>query len=746
MKGNCISGIFKYLIMLIGLFSFSSVYADEQREPGLLFYLSGDNGSTADYSNGEPEPTFIRGIDIIPDGARGVGFQCAHNQLMAYWAPGNVYAERGTVAFFWRSREPVGKISFPIFRVAYSDHSSWDMAWLRIDYNGHGFDAFVTDVNLARTRISYKAPVLPKPEQWIHLALSWDENKGIRFYLDGELAAQKDTTAVFYAGLDQFGPHSRIISPYQVQSLYNFQRGGDIDEIRIYDRMLPAEKIALIAKGEPVTDLKPLIRNLDDRTIRDEWWLRYGWNRQGDVPPYLSASSTVIRKVEIHDVYDIKQWFWKGNDGIRETTWPGVYNMSRIIGRWDYFTYPDWNCYSLSGKTVTFTIPEPWNHIEIAGGAFGSSSHLKFDMRNQKEIETHIFDRPSGQERTFHRMEETMSAGKIKFVNIEQETPIGEFYAYNVTTGKEPEGITKLSYTLTDIEPDNPCLETLVKYIDGRFLPDERSIMVALPDGAPRTPKKTQIENALPLIHILIPFEFRATEPGIDYTRFSYTWENLNGGLDGIAVDIPPLDVKPAHGEYFPLNIQVKDPIWPERNMLDFTFSVKPNEAKTLWLDTRDRILPNGYSIYMTIAGAGSDFGIQSLEGTRLRLVFKDRKDAAKEHELDRFTQLKDNYSHLVEEHPNIKKLKIYDRFSRDITDLLRVNPDHIPGIYYWCDNNREQGWPPFEQPKAPDGVPLWAFRQIENLKILKQFVLWWIDERQIENGQLGGGLSAYGA
>ena len=731
-------------ILLTGLLNISAVRADIQEESGLLFYLSGDNGLNADFSKGESEPSFIRGVNIIPEGAVGPGFQCDHDQLMAYRAPGNIYAERGTIAFSWRSREPVGKIPFPVFRVSYSDHSSWDMAWLRIDYNGHGFDAFVTDANLGRTRVSCKTPVLPEPDQWMHIALTWDETKGIRFYLDGELAAQKDTTAVFYAGLDQFGPHSRIISPYQVQSLYNFQRGGDIDEIRIYDRMLDADQITLLAQGKSVTPLKPFVRDLDDSITRAEWWLRYGWNRPEDVPPYLSGSTTTVRKVEIHDVYDIKQWFWKGNDGIRETTWPAVYNRSRIIGRTDYFVYPDWNCYSISGKTVTFTMPdEPWNHIEIAGAAFGSVSHMNFDLRNHEEIETQIFDRPEGQERTFHRLDESITGGKITFENIEQETPIGEFYAYNVTTGREPKGTACLSYTLTGkAELDNPCLEELVKYIDGRFMPDERSIMVAMPRGAHRTPKKSRIENALPLVHILIPFEFRQTQNWHIYTRFSYTWENLNGGLDGIAIDLPPMDVKPTHGEYFPMNIQVKDPIWPDRNMLDFTFSVKPDEAKTLWLDTRDRLLPNGCSLYMTIAGAGSDFGADVLEGAKVRLVFKDVEEARKEHEPDRFTQLKDNYAHLVEEHTNIKTLSLYDRFNRDMTDLLRVNPDHIPGRYYWCNHNPEQGWPAFEQPEAPDGVPLWAFRQIEDLKLLKQFVLWWIDNRRIENGELGGGLS----
>jgi hypothetical protein len=75
---------------------------------------------------------------MISDGAAGRGFECANTQLMSYWAPGNIYAERGTLSLSWRSRYPVGPTAFPIFRVGYSDHSSWDMVWLRIDYNGRG--------------------------------------------------------------------------------------------------------------------------------------------------------------------------------------------------------------------------------------------------------------------------------------------------------------------------------------------------------------------------------------------------------------------------------------------------------------------------------------------------------------------------------------------------------------------------------------------------------------------------------
>ena len=50
------------------------------------------------------------------------------------------------------------------------------------------------------------------------------------------------------------------------------------------------------------------------------------------------------------------------------------------------------------------------------------------------------------------------------------------------------------------------------------------------------------------------------------------SWQNLDGGLDGIAIDLPAMNLKPTHGEYIPMNIQVKDPLWPMRDMLDFSF------------------------------------------------------------------------------------------------------------------------------------------------------------------------------
>ena len=752
------------------------------KDPGLLFYLSGDNGFKADYAaGGDPMPNYQTDVKISPGGAKGSYIQCGNNQLLSYWAPGNIYAQRGTLSFDWRGHEDMDETEFPIFRVGYADHSSWDMVWMRIDWNGHGFDAFVTDVNLGRTRVSYKLPAMPKGTQWFHLALAWDETSGIRFYVDGKLVGEKAATGRFDTGLDQFGPHSRIISPQGVESSYNYDRGGDIDELRIYDRMLSDDNVAGLAKNEVPQNIPPVTRSLAAapapaatlpvESWQQEWWHRYGWNRPDDVPALLSVGPTTVRKVEIHDAYDLKRWWWKGTDGIRETTWPGVYNRSRLVGRFDYFQLPDWDCYALSGKSVTFYMPnEPWNHLEIEGGAWGNVALLTPGNGDPKAVadpDQHdtspmlaktLFERTKGQEHTSNQLAEPITGEKVRFTNVDQEWPIGEFAAYYVHPGAEPEGIAKLRYTLSarNNPADNKSLDSLVTFIAGRYPVDERATIVAGPGGgipggaravggaarSGRAGRGTPSADgpSLPLVHILIPSDFRTIPNAERGTAFD--WENINAGLDGIAIDLPALNIKPTHGDVIPMNIQIKDPLWPMRDMLDFNFSVKPGEAHTLWLDTRDRILPNNKSLYLTIASASAEFGPALLEGAEIRLVFKPYKDALPEHISDRLTQVRDNYANMTEESVSSRRLNLFNRFDGDITDLLRVDPDNDLGRKYWNEMSHEQVRPPFVLPTAPPGVPEWAFLQVKDLGMLKDQINWWIDNRQISDGEFGGGLS----
>jgi hypothetical protein len=191
-----------------------------------------------------------------------------------------------------------------------------------------------------------------------------------------------------------------------------------------------------------------------------------------------------------------------------------------------------------------------------------------------------------------------------------------------------------------------------------------------------------------------------------------------------------------------PLNIRVHDPLWPGRDMIDVSVSVRPGEARTLWLDLRDRILPEG-SLGLTIASAAPDFNADSLNGAKLRLVFKERAAALPEHVADRLNQVRDNWGFLVEEHTASKRAGLYRRVYADITDLLRVDPENVRGRAYWADiNYRPENLPAVALPPVPAGVPAWAARQVQDLGVEKRYVSWWIDHRQVPYGDFGGGIS----
>ncbi|HEX8470718.1 MAG TPA: LamG-like jellyroll fold domain-containing protein, partial [Brevundimonas sp.] len=719
--------------------------AQAARADGLLFHLSADSSLSADFAAGQAGPTFADKLAMKPTGGADGGYiEGTDDQALAYRAAGNMFAAKGTVAFDWRSRYPVSTTPFVLFRVGYADHSSWDMAFLRIDWNGHGFDAFVTDNNLARVRVSYELPQTPSPDAWMHLAFSWDETDGVVLYVNGKRVAATRTTAVLDAALDQFGIASRIVAPIQVHSRYSFTRGSDYDDLRVYDHALSdAEAAGIAAPKAAFASAPALPASTDD--WRAAWNRRFGFD-QGSAP-YLADPVTRIRRVEFADQRDIAQRMWKGNDGIRETTWPGVYNRSRLPGRNDYFTLPDWNVYSMGGRSATWFLPdEPWNQIEIQGAAHGRLSAVAARIDASRVIDDTspqtLAHRPRGAERTTTRVA-AHDGGAVRFVNTDQETPIQEIGVYNVVPGAIPESIGDYSYTVrAGVEPSYVATDKLSAFIAGRYPVEERDTLTALPASAPTAPRATPLSGDRPLAHVLIPIDFRRGRAGGPLIRNVPTLSFQEaGGLDGIVLTVPALRSTPGADGLISLNIRVKDPLWPLRDLLDVNVAVKPGEARTVFLDTRDRILDDDDSLYFTVAASSPDFHASDLDGMGVRMIFKTREAARAEHVADRLAQIKDSYGFLVEERQITRDLGLFDQFYLDLTDLLRVDPENVEGRAYWSEWNTSQPLPAFTQPTPPAGVPLWAFRQIEDLKLVRHFINWWIDNRQVE-GEFGGGIS----
>ena len=480
----------------------------------------------------------------------------------------------------------------------------------------------------------------------------------------------------------------------------------------------------MLAKGEIPRSIPSVQRDLNDRRWRDEWWTQNGWNLPNSAPSLLPSSNTIVRKVEIHDAYDIKRWFWKANDGIRETTWPGVYNMSRLPGRYDYFVYPDWDCYSRSGQSIKFTLPdEPWNHVEIWGTAWGQLTYEKehaydntFAVRTKDEI------------KSYYQMKDPARGGKLRFDNALIENPIGELGVYYIHEGQAPQGTMSETFSLAPApaELSDDGLKAVSAFIDGRYPADERAKMVGTTGAAPKTATQASGSQSWPIVHVMIPYG-----------------NHKEDGLDGIEIQLPALAVKATHKGVYPMNIRVKDPLWPMRDLADFSFSVKPNAPQTLWIDTRDRLLPDGRALYISISGAGYGLTPEALKGAQVRLIYKTKEKAVAENEIDRFTQIRDLWGFTSEERPFNPRLNLYNRFVADQADLMKANPNSWLGKAYLYAYTRDvKNRPEYKIPECPKGVPMWAFLQGEYMDQLEKVFMYHIDNRQISNGEFGGGLS----
>src|SRR5688572_21593766 len=79
---------------LAGFLAGQATNVSKSPEPGLLFYLSGEKKFTADFAaGGQNLPNFLRDVKAITNGVSGSAFEASDNQLMSYWAPGNIYAQ-----------------------------------------------------------------------------------------------------------------------------------------------------------------------------------------------------------------------------------------------------------------------------------------------------------------------------------------------------------------------------------------------------------------------------------------------------------------------------------------------------------------------------------------------------------------------------------------------------------------------------------------------------------------------------
>ena len=120
-----------------------SVAAKE--EENLLFRASFDRNFLADQAVGDDSPLGIRNLKIVREGKRDSAVYLDTGSLLTYDAPGNLYAEHGTIGFWWKLDEPMGDTPFSIVHVSYADQSNWDFSFAELRWTGKDLRLSVCD-------------------------------------------------------------------------------------------------------------------------------------------------------------------------------------------------------------------------------------------------------------------------------------------------------------------------------------------------------------------------------------------------------------------------------------------------------------------------------------------------------------------------------------------------------------------------------------------------------------------------
>ena len=210
--------------LLLALPVFAGYQVREFETAGTMLYMSFDNASLAGYWKGKT-PLADHEAQITT-GALGNG--CVAPELDIHLT-GNINPTHGTITFFTR----LNGTDKPIMQMLTAD----GVSMMQIGKVGSFLRPWIILPNGKALGREADTRNLPH-DDWVHIAIVWDQTKGIRFYLNGKLASH------------QWGnfQYTDTRLPDKLKFLTQF----GIDELWIFDHTLDAPQINALLTGRLV--------------------------------------------------------------------------------------------------------------------------------------------------------------------------------------------------------------------------------------------------------------------------------------------------------------------------------------------------------------------------------------------------------------------------------------------------------------------------------------------------------------
>ena len=201
------------------------------------------------------------------------------------------------------------------------------------------------------------------------------------------------------------------------------------------------------------------------------------------------------------------------------------------------------------------------------------------------------------------------------------------------------------------------------------------------------------------------------------------------------------------------LRLRVRQPCDVYRNLLKMDFRVKnpagPGEAVWIELtaDVPDQVILPGERWWVEVALAKGATVHYGRGGSQVVLSCPDAAKSRREFVADQIKLIHSHYRADSEPHP-------WDSFSWTVTGrrfrftseslylamraALAVDPTNEIALTYW--HRTHYTFPDRKLDLKPEDAPEWALLQRELLRGITRIIHWWIDNRQMPDGNLGGG------
>ena len=668
-------------------------------DDGLLFRVSFENGLTPETAKGGGEPLFKWGFPTprvkktpghIGEGKAGRGVVTAPRASLIYDGLGNAHMCAGTAGFFWRpNADPKGS-SFEVFDMSPLERLNYSR-WCRLSYSGDTLSLYFTrgyqgavGVRAGGLRGQFKAG------EWRHIAIAWDQTRGVAVYVDGKRAAG-------WKGEWAYEGHVHALG-LGVSTRPDFRPDGSrhdqsFDEVRVYDRWLDDASIAALARGE-----EPQPQPADRTPFLALRRRLFAWDPPAEeaMPSVRIAPDAVgagLRQAGVSSAKDVLRSNWRTFDGERGRRWPGGAGYTDAGRRLDVTLHPD--------QAVDVIQLYGSGPLQVVSTEAGDAVLLEVTSKpitHTRAVLAHPF---KGQDLAVARR-----GGVVVQLNLHQRT------ARDSQAAQGAGGWQRLSLRAAGgADAGHPDM------VDVRqtFPPFDQATLMTAPEpaaGRLRFP-------AMCPVHVLGPAQ------------------EERRGLAAIDLDLDVISEQLPNA----LRIDVVDPLNAVRyaTTADVHLVGEAPGRLRLTFDIRDMVLRPGrrprlaltFDRDTEIAAAGSTVGFRWISVA----------EALKEHSPDQLARGKDVFQEISESRPwgyNPRSLKTLGLLQNVVDELRHLQPDDptIAGYWHWIHPGEQK--PRVELPPVPDGVPPWAVYMDRSIDLLQAVPRWWIDHRQTPYGEFG--------